>query len=188
MNDKQQAAFERAKLAAGRLERTRAWIGERCLVDLALLCQLASRPDTKWITVHHGEHTWSIERKRLGELRRAMKPWPGATCALDDHGFHVRWRGGKGGLDLRSSPPVWQPGNSQAELEFHVHLGQPAVMGDAEIGPAPTAPPAPVPTPKPTAEPTAPQVVQAGPGLAFVVPSGEYTIAFWRAFHAACSR
>lgn len=173
----------KAVQAAADLAESATRSGEVVALAWDYLRALVDHPEVRYVRLVSGDETWLMRRSRLREVRTAMRPMGRVIAWLDPKGLHLRWHDGRGGLDLRTELMPAYGDTSSFDVTVAGH------EAPAEL-PAPSKPKA-APKPAPVQaepEPAATTVVQAGPGLAFRVPTGEYTIQFWRAFHAACAR
>jgi hypothetical protein len=173
MNDNDKAKLT-AKATAAAAQLTASAVCDGLTVALAweALRGLVDMPDVKYVRLVHGDDTWTCKRSRLRELRTALRPFRGVLAWLDERGLHLRWHGGRGGLDLRSDTIAACSDPSSFDVTVAGHAPAPAI----------------VPAPEPAPEVATPEPSNDGPGLAFVLPgTGEYTIGFWRAFHRACN-
>jgi len=186
MSDK---AKLKAKATAAAAQLTASAVREGSTVAVAweALRGLVDMPDVKYVRLVHGDDAWTCRRSRLRELRTALRPFKGVLAWLDERGLHLRWHDGRGGLNMRSDP-IMAFGDTSS-FDVTVAINTPPVPVPVPAQEAAPAPAAEAPTSPPPRR-MAPEVdVEAsGPGLAFVLPSaGEYTPAFWRAFHRACN-
>lgn len=182
MSDKSKLKAK-AAIAAAALAESAARSGDVVALAWEHLRALVDHPEVRYVRLVSGDETWTVRRSRLREVRTAMRPMGQVIAWLDPKGLHLRWHNGRGGLDLRTElvPAYGDTSSFDVTVAGHEVPAEPLALSEPKV--------APEPAPKQAEpEPAATTVVQAGPGLAFVVPSGEYTIAFWRAFHAACSR
>jgi len=95
-------AEQRAAHAAVELSRTAMWQGDAVHVEPRLLLgHLLAHPGSKHIgfELGHGEPTF-LEKARLRPARRALAPFHDLCAWIDKAGLHLRWHGGRGGLDL----------------------------------------------------------------------------------------
>jgi hypothetical protein len=107
-NTRQLGTIERAAMAAVRLSRTARW--ERNIVVLdpdLLLGDLVVDTSKKYVAFSFSEHDLTLERAKLADVARVItqKTYPDRSAFLDARGLHLRWKGGRGGLDLVTQVP-----------------------------------------------------------------------------------
>ena len=95
-------AQQRAARAAVELSRTASWQGDAVHVEPRLLLgPVLAHPGSKHIGFELGqEEPIFLEKARLRPARRALAPFHDLCAWLDKAGLHLRWHGGRGGLDL----------------------------------------------------------------------------------------
>jgi len=70
-----------------------------------------------------------VRRTLLKKTRRALRYRGDVWAFLDEHGLHLRWRGGRGGLDLRAAAP-----GSRERPAYVVRLDPPLALPPAQLG------------------------------------------------------
>jgi hypothetical protein len=83
-----------------------------------ILGPLLADSSVRFIEFVHQENAVAVRRQKLLELRRISRRLPGLRAAVDAEALRFRWRGGKGGLDLRGQ--YLAP--HERRLALHVHL------------------------------------------------------------------
>ena len=66
-----------------------------------LLGPLLSDQRRRHLTFMVGQVPVSVRRATLARARVVLRPMAGVSAALDEVALHLRWHGGRGGLDLR---------------------------------------------------------------------------------------
>ena len=150
---------ERAMATAKRVQRAtqRLITGEGVLgleLDVGVLFGELPRHPAKYIGLRLAEaEPFYVARTKLRRVARTLKDRK-VTAHLDSAGLHIRWRGGKGGLDLVSDVLSHQ----DKKEAFLVALSALVVDPDPEPQPqaAPPVPPAPAPHRAPPPAPASP--------------------------------
>jgi hypothetical protein len=124
--DKATVARQRAQAAADELARTATWNHHGALLETNLLLgALLDDPTTKYIGFDQpGFQTLAIPRATLRGFAELAPRLPGVTASVDPQALRLRWRNGRGGLNLKSAI-VPQP---QYDQLLHVVLERPAPM------------------------------------------------------------
>jgi hypothetical protein len=132
-----------------------------CLDPGLLLGPVVTDQRRRHVTFLFGEHQVSVRRAVLSRARMALRPMPGVTATLDSAGLHLRWRGGRGGLDL--FPQTLTPAERRESL--HVVFSAPVqtMPEKAANGHGDASLPAPIPSP-----PSAPARVPQRPSGAWL--------------------
>jgi len=114
---------DRRRYTSGRsLCAAARWKGGVIELPLPELFALASSdiaPVLRLETADFGVH---LDRARLVRTRAVLARLPYPTAHLDAAALHLRWRGGRGGLDLRCDPPA-----PRDQAAFVVRLESPRV-------------------------------------------------------------
>jgi hypothetical protein len=101
------SAEETSRAAAARLARTATWRGDVVLLDVdVLLGALLANAKPKYIAFDAADvFDVAVLRVRLADARRVLvgASFSDLCVNVDEAGLHVRWNGGRGGLDLRST-------------------------------------------------------------------------------------
>jgi len=99
-----QAASRRvASSAATQLAKRAFWTRESAYLDVSILfgALLADRR-SPYVVFSLDETTVAIPRGLLAKARASLKPFKDVRGYVDTKGLHLRWREGRGGLDLIS--------------------------------------------------------------------------------------
>jgi hypothetical protein len=116
-------AEERAMVAAAALGRSAEWHGPTARVDPRLLLgDLPGHPTAKLIGFEGPGWVIALSKAKLREARGALGRIPGLEALVDTQGLHVRWHGGRGGIDLYPQPV----GRHSCEPAVLVRLASPA--------------------------------------------------------------
>jgi len=115
-----------------------------------LLGPLLSDQRRKHVTFVLGEQKVSVRRAVLARARVALRPMVDLAVTLDPAGLHLRWHGGRGGLDLRpqklspeeqrESLPVVFPDRVQNRPEKASHGRADAISSPDVPSPPPASP------------------------------------------------
>jgi hypothetical protein len=168
------ALLAKAKAAGVALSETSSRAGSTVAISWEHLRVLVCAPDARYVRLICEDESWAIRRSRLRKIRAALRRMGQIVTWLDEHGLHLRWHDGRGGLDLPTDKILAYGDTSSFDVTVGKH--------EAPVVEAPAPPSEASPASVPTEEPA------PGPGLAVVLPedAGAYTVSFWRAFHAAC--
>lgn len=123
-----------AQGAIRKLVRGAIWGADgRVHMDPPLLLGLVlADPGAKYLALHVDETVVAVPRTTLLQARRALRGFSDLNIWIDTSGLHLRWRGGKGGLNLRArevravdrdrvlhivfTPPVTKPAADNVRL------------------------------------------------------------------------
>ena len=117
---------ERASTAATRISRSATWEKNLVRIDPALLLgDLLADTSNKYVAFSFDEHDITIDRAKLVDVSRVLtsKTYPDRSAYLDARGLHLRWKSGRGGLNLVTQIP----GVLERDHVLHVVLERPAV-------------------------------------------------------------
>ncbi len=119
-------AAERASTAATRIARSAIW--EKSVVHIdpsVLLGDLLADASHRYVAFFFDEHDITIDRAKLVDVSRVItsKTYPDRSAYLDARGLHLRWKNGRGGLNLVTQIP----GVLERDRVLHVVLERPAV-------------------------------------------------------------
>ena len=120
---------ERASTAATRISRSATWEKDLVRIDPALLLgDLLADTSNKYVAFSFDEHDITIDRAKLGDVSRIIssKTYPDRSAYLDASGLHLRWKSGRGGLNLVTQIP----GVLERDRVLHVVLERPAAVRD----------------------------------------------------------
>ena len=123
---RQVSAVERASTAASRISRSAIWERNLVRIDPALLLgDLLADTNHKYVAFSFDEHDITIDRAKLVDVSRVItsKTYPDRSAYLDARGLHLRWKNGRGGLNLVTQIP----GVLERDRVLHVVLERPAV-------------------------------------------------------------
>ena len=123
---RQVSAVERASTAASRISRSAIWERNLVRIDPALLLgDLLADTNHKYVAFSFDEHDITIDRAKLVDVSRVItsKTYPDRSAYLDASGLHLRWKSGRGGLNLVTQIP----GVLERDRVLHVVLERPAV-------------------------------------------------------------
>lgn len=98
-----QQKIERALRAAEMLQQTARWNGEAPHLDPRLLLRGLTAAPARYLVFQVGQDRVVVERIRLGRLARLAPRLPDLTAYIASGALCFRWRGGRGGLNLRAS-------------------------------------------------------------------------------------
>jgi hypothetical protein len=123
---KARAARERALAAADELARTATWDDLGALLETSLLLGgLLDDPASKFIGFDMpGFQTLAIPRATLRGFAELEPRLPGVTATVDPQALRLRWRNGRGGLNLKSAIVP----QHHCDQLLHVVLERPAPM------------------------------------------------------------
>ncbi len=123
---RQVSAVERASTAASRIARSAVWEKSLVRIDPTLLLgDLLADTSNKYVAFSFDEHDITIDRAKLVDVSRVLtsKTYPDRSAYLDASGLHLRWKSGRGGLDLVTQIP----NVIERDRVLHVVLERPAV-------------------------------------------------------------
>ena len=123
---RQVSAVERASTAASRIARSAVWEKSLVRIDPTLLLgDLLADTSNKYVAFSFDEHDITIDRAKLVDVSRVLtsKTYPDRSAYLDASGLHLRWKSGRGGLNLVTQIP----GVLERDRVLHVVLERPAV-------------------------------------------------------------
>ena len=113
-------AERRAQVAAHKLVQQALFDSGVVMLNVGvLLGDILVHPSAKYIGLQIGEHVpLHIQKRKLRQVSRALRPFDDVRCYLDEHALHLRWRGGRGGLDLIGRRLSWNDKDSTFQLVF----------------------------------------------------------------------
>lgn len=82
------------------------WMGDKLELPPSELFAFAASAIAPVLCFETGSFSVHVQRALLGRARTALSRLPDSAAFLDEHALHLRWRGGRGGLDLRCPPPA----------------------------------------------------------------------------------
>jgi len=127
---------QKAQAAARDMAATAEWDGRRAWVNPGLLLgDLLVDPSFKYVTLQLAGGEVSVRRALLFATAKQVGHRPDITAFVDQAGVHVRWNGGRGGLN-------WLPQillSQERASALVVNLSNPsAARKPAPAGPAPS--------------------------------------------------
>lgn len=127
---------DRAGQAARRLVGSARRDGGRVVLDVDLLLgDLLADASRKYICFELDEACVDVHRHALVRARVPMRSFHDVLAYVDPTGLHLRWRAGRGGLNLqpqqrdRGAPALLVDLRAPAEV-LHAHCRQPVRVGD----------------------------------------------------------
>lgn len=110
--ENQQAANRLVEADRRRDERRRSlvaaarWSGDRLVLPPAELFALTAAAMAATLRFEAPGFAVHVDRALVARAGRAISRLPEPVADVDADALHLRWRGGRGGLDLRSPPPA----------------------------------------------------------------------------------
>lgn len=113
-------AERRAQMAAQVLENQAHVDDGVVLLDVGILLgDVLVHPAAKFIGFQLNNHEpVHIPKRKLRQASKALRPFDDVRCYFDTNGLHLRWRGGRGGLDFIGSTLSWNDRQKVFSLEF----------------------------------------------------------------------
>jgi hypothetical protein len=126
---------ERAMSCAAELARTATWNGQVAILEPGqLFGGLLSDVSTRYVGFVISQHeTINVSRATLADASRVLRHMPDLRVTVDGTALHLRWHGGRGGLNLISHPVPAQLGDQV----LYVPLERPVITPAPEIAPEP---------------------------------------------------
>ena len=120
-------AERRRAVRASALIQGARWAGGTVELPLAELFAFASSAMTPVVDFETPSFVVHVPRPLLVRARAAVARLPSPSSHLDPDGLHLRWRDGRGGLDLRCPPPA--PRDEPAfVVRFEPRVARPPVL------------------------------------------------------------
>lgn len=95
-----------AREAAEELRRSARWACDLLYLDCRVVLGRLLLAPTRYIRFQWHEVEVVVERSRLARLRRLAQRLDGLSVHLSTDALCFRWKGGRGGLNLRFSRPI----------------------------------------------------------------------------------
>lgn len=143
--EREAARLQRLELAVVDLQSSARMSHGAVHLSVAALFRLSAAARGRLLRLEFGAGHVHVQRALLQKARRALRFRGDVWLFLDERGLHLRWRGGRGGLDLRAPAPGWREQPALAVRLDPPRALQPAQLGEVlrELGFSMKAPSAP---------------------------------------------